>query len=237
VSRIVGHFVADTDAMQDGSYRRLPAPRAVLYDWDNTLVDNWHTIHRANNAALAAMGHPTWTFEETLARVKASMRDTYPAMFGDRWPEAQKVFYDTFAQRHLEDLRPLPGAAALLADCAAREIYQCVVSNKNGRYLRAEATHLGWDRFFGRVVGATDAVRDKPDVAPVDMALADSGIARGPEVWFVGDSAIDMLCAHNAGLTPVLVHSTPPDAASFAEVMPAAWFANCDALVAMLASQ
>ena len=31
-------------------------PRAVLFDWDNTLVDNWATITEALNAARAAGG-------------------------------------------------------------------------------------------------------------------------------------------------------------------------------------
>ena len=28
---------------------RLPRPRAILFDWDNTLVDSWVTIHEALN--------------------------------------------------------------------------------------------------------------------------------------------------------------------------------------------
>ena len=47
-------------------------PRAVLFDWDNTLVDNWPTIHDALNATFEAMGHPTWTLAETRERVRAS---------------------------------------------------------------------------------------------------------------------------------------------------------------------
>jgi len=43
-------------------------PRAVLFDWDNTLVDNWPTIHDALNATFAAMGHPAWTLAETRER-------------------------------------------------------------------------------------------------------------------------------------------------------------------------
>ena len=33
---------------------RLPAPKAILFDWDNTLVDNWATIADALNVALTA---------------------------------------------------------------------------------------------------------------------------------------------------------------------------------------
>ena len=36
------------------------------------------------------------------------------------------------------------------------------------------------------------------------MALDGSGIDAGPDVWFVGDAAIDVQCALNSGLTPVV---------------------------------
>jgi phosphoglycolate phosphatase len=64
---------------------------------------------------------------------------------------------------------------------------------------------LGWDRWFGSLVGAPDASADKPDRAPVDLALQASGIAPGQGVWFVGDTAMDLACAHAAGCVPVLV--------------------------------
>lgn len=178
-------------------------PRAILFDWDNTLVDNWPAVNQALNAAFAAMGHEPWTLEETRSRVKKSLRDSFPEMFGDRWTEARDAFYGRFAEVHLDYLDPIPGSAAGLSWLAGAGIYLGVVSNKAGEYLRAEAVRLGWDAYFGKVVGATDAKRDKPDPAPVHLALAGSGIVAGPDVWFVGDGAIDVECALNAGLTPI----------------------------------
>lgn len=183
----------------------IALPRAILFDWDNTLVDTWPTIHDALNHTLAAMEHPLWTPEETRARVRASLRDSFPAMFGDRWTEARDIFYARFAACHLETLTALPGAAALLAQLAGQGIWLGVVSNKTGRYLREEAAALGWDRWFGSLVGAQDAVADKPDRAPVDLALRAAGVGAGPEVWFVGDTAMDLACAHASNCVPVLV--------------------------------
>jgi phosphoglycolate phosphatase len=183
----------------------LAAPRAVLFDWDNTLVDNWPTIHDALNATFAAMGHPAWTLAETRERVRASLRDSFPAMFGDRWEAARDIFYARFEARHIETLVPLPGAQELLNGLRDRGVYLGVVSNKTGRYLRKEAAALGWEHFMTRLVGAQDASQDKPDRAPVDLALSGSGIAAGRAVWFVGDTAMDMSCAHAAGCTAILV--------------------------------
>lgn len=184
----------------------LPRPRAILFDWDNTLVDNWGAIHVALNCALSAMGHETWSFGETRQSVRKSLRDSFPEMFGERWREAKDIFYRSFAASHLETLKPINGAGDMLEAVAAEGIYLGIVSNKMGDYLRREADHLGWTRYFAKLVGAMDAVEDKPAVAPVDLALSGSGITRGPEVWFVGDTDIDVECARNAGLTSVILH-------------------------------
>jgi len=185
--------------------RRAPPPRALLFDWDDTLVDNWGTIHQALNATLAAMGQPTWSFDQTLRRVRQSSRDGFPRMFGERWREAQKIFYDAFAREHLQTLQALPDAEATLERLSEAGFYLAVVSNKHGEFLRREADYLGWSKYFRRLVGAGDAVADKPAVDAVAMALDGSGVGRGPQVWFVGDADIDVECARNAGLTAVLL--------------------------------
>jgi phosphoglycolate phosphatase len=209
----------------------ISLPRAVLFDWDNTLVDNWGCIHAALNAALITHGLPPWTVEETRVRVRQSLRDSFPRLFGDRWTDARDVFYQHFGDHHLDYLKPLPGAESLLKALTEHDIYLGVVSNKTGRFLRAESSALGWDRYFGKLVGATDAAQDKPAVDPIHIALAPSGIAPGAEVWFVGDADIDMQCAHAGGCVPLLVGDSQDD---FRNFPPAHRFDNCDILSSLV---
>jgi len=213
---------------------RVTRPRALLFDWDSTLVDNWQSIEHALNCTLVAMGHAPWTPEETRTRVRASLRESFPQLFGARWEEARRVFYEAIEACHLVHLAPLPGADTMLAELAAAGYYLGVVSNKSGSLLRKEAAHLGWDRHFSRVVGAGDAPRDKPDPAPVGLALDGSGIAPGPEVWFVGDTAMDMLCAFNSGCIPVLVAGQGQGRDDFSAVQPELEFRDCGSLSALV---
>jgi phosphoglycolate phosphatase len=207
-------------------------PRAILFDWDNTLVASWGVIHEAMNLTLAAMAHPLWTREETETRVRASLRDTFPAMFGDRWRDAERVFYNSFAAIHLQHLRALPGAGEMLADLAGKGLYLGVVSNKRGEYLRREADHLGWTGHFRALAGAGDAARDKPAIEHVKLALGD--LACGADVWLVGDADIDLKCATIAGCTPVLMRSAAPAAGEFPGHEPALYFPDCAGLLAYL---
>ncbi|QXM25070.1 HAD-IA family hydrolase [Elioraea tepida] len=183
---------------------RPPQPEAVLFDWDNTLVDAWPGIAHALNTALTRFGHPAWTLDEVRARVRKSLRDTFPSLFGRGWEEAREVFYEALEATHLTQLTPLPGAGETLAQARALGLPLAVVSNKTGRFLRREAEALGWSGAFAILVGAGDAEADKPDPAPFRLALGALGQSAGSSVWYVGDTALDMLAARNAGLTGIL---------------------------------
>ncbi|HET6307869.1 MAG TPA: HAD family hydrolase [Rhodopila sp.] len=184
-------------------------PSVLLYDWDNTLVDGWAGITAALNATFAAFGHATWTVEDTRNRVRVSLRDSFPAMFGERWEQARDIFYATLSERHLEHVQPMPGVPSVLD--AGAPWPQGVVSNKTGNFLRREAAHLGWDRYFGAVIGAGDAEADKPDPAPIHLALSRMGQVADRSVWYIGDTALDMQAARAAGVTAVLVGSADHD--------------------------
>jgi len=197
----------------------LKPPRAILFDWDNTLVDSFGTIHAALVDTQRAMGVEPWTFEETKVRTRQSLRDHFPKLFGARWEEARDKFYASFEQQHLLHLRALPGAEQFLRETAPHCLL-AVVSNKTGRYLRREVEHLGWQALFHRVVGATDCARDKPAADPVLHALNGTGIEPGLDVWFVGDTEIDVECAHNSGCSAVLVRHSVAELGEFAAAPP-----------------
>jgi phosphoglycolate phosphatase len=207
----------------------LSRPRAILFDWDNTLVDSWATIHEALNFLMRAMGVDEWSLAETRQRVRLSLREAFPLYFGARWEEAREIYLDRFREIHLERLTALPGREAMLRTLAGQGIYLGVVSNKTGELLRREVARLGWSEFFGSIVGAGDAPTDKPACEPVHLALAPSGVAPGEDVWFVGDTAIDMECARNSGCIGVLLAAAaPPEehAREFARFAPQLSFAD-----------
>jgi len=182
----------------------LRSPRAILFDWDNTLVDSWGTIHEALNFLMRAMDKPEWTLADTREKVRLSLREAFPIYFGSRWEEARDIYLERFRAIHLDRLMALPGRDALVRGLVERGIYLGIVSNKTGGLLRREVERIGWSALFGCVIGAGDATADKPAAEPVHLALAPSGISAGDDVWFVGDTGIDMECALSAGCVPVL---------------------------------
>ena len=182
----------------------LTKPQAILFDWDNTLVDTWPTIHAALNEMMRAMGREEWSLEYVKANVKKSMRDAFPEIFGDQWEEAAQHYQTAYRRMHLENLQPLEGALKVVEGLRASVPYVAIVSNKRGDTLRKELAHLKWQEHFDCAVGAGDAAHDKPHPEMVLHTLRQRDMGASKEIWFVGDTVVDLEVANASGCTPIL---------------------------------
>jgi phosphoglycolate phosphatase len=183
----------------------IKLPKAVIFDWDNTLIDSWPMIHGAINSTMNVMGQKPWSLKRVKSDTHASMKEYFPKIFGNRWQEAGDVYVDSYKKNHLDHLCLLPNALELINFLQKQNILLFVVSNKAGNTLRAEAKKLNIDNKFFSTIGAGDAYYDKPNKAPVELALEGSDI--DPEkdlVWFIGDTATDIECGINSNCQPIL---------------------------------
>lgn len=182
----------------------LTPPKAILFDWDNTLVNTWPTIHQALHETFIEWGMTPWTMAETKLKVGKSLRDAFPPLFGKDWEKAADYYVSSFQAIHLEQLDPLPNVLPVLEYIKQATPFIGVVSNKKGNNLRKEAKHIGWEHYFDVIIGAQDAERDKPHADPAAHALKDSTIPMGKDVWFVGDTTTDLGCAQAGGMPAIL---------------------------------
>jgi len=226
----ISHYYNRYDALAEVS------PKAVLFDWDDTLIDSWDRLCLAINKTLIAMGTQPWSAEEAHQRLGPSAKDLFQGLYGDQWQKADQLFYDFICdETTLKSIKVREGAVRLLQALKDSGVYVSVVSNKRGKLLRQEVEYLGWEHFFSNVIGAGDAKFDKPDVSPVHLALKDTGIIPQDEcVWFVGDSPTDMICAYNAYCLPVLVEYKKPPENLLQECRPALSFENCLKILSFL---
>ena len=182
-------------------------PKAIIFDWDSTLVDNWQSIANALNATLIQMGKAPWTVTQVRQNSKNSAREAFPRLFGDQWEDALDFYYKAFRELHLTGIQPLAGAENLLQFLKEEGIYSGIISNKNGTFLRKEIKKLGWDKYFDNVLGATDLDVDKPSKEIIDTLLKQTQITPSKSVWFIGDAIVDLECAYMANCTPILVET------------------------------
>ena len=186
---------------------RLEKPTAFFFDWDNTLAENWQAVEEAINAARQSCGLPAWSPQEVKNNAKLSLRDNFPRWFGEKWEDARDVFYENFKVQHLKTIRLLPAVDELLTFLTAEKIPCAIISNKSGEYLRSEVTTLGLLHHFFAIIGAGDAEKDKPDRAVIDKAKKELLEMQTRNIWFVGDTDVDMECARTGECIAVLVNS------------------------------
>ncbi|MCE3255851.1 MAG: putative Phosphatase [Rickettsiaceae bacterium] len=180
-------------------------PSAVIFDWDNTLVDSWTLIHHAINETMQKTGKEQWSLEKIKNDVHKSMRESFPQIFGDRWQEAGEIYRNSYRSQHLEKMQFLPGALELINFLFEKKITLFVISNKMGETLRMEVENLKVKDRFLAIIGSGDTNFDKPHKAPVEFALDGTDIDPQQElVWFIGDTITDVECALNSGCQPIL---------------------------------
>jgi phosphoglycolate phosphatase len=184
--------------------KNLPnPPKAIIFDWDGVLVETTDFIKQAFIHTQQTV-RPHLEVQTELPGL--SLRDYFPSFFGEKATVAEKIFYDYVEKNHLSVLKPTPGASDLLGFLAEQAYPLFVISNKKGELLRKEVDYLSWAGYFKRVIGSGDCLEDKPSALPVKIVLGHFHMEPSRDVWFVGDSAVDMQCAGESGCSALFVH-------------------------------
>ena len=180
-------------------------PKAVLFDWDNTIVDTWPLLHQGMCAVFNKRKMEPWSLQQTKNLFHESIRDAFPKHFPDDWEDAIKDFHLYLKGNHLSDLTLLPYARELIEYLYAHDIPMGIVSNKDKKLIVHEIEHLGFSSFFVAVVGSGDAAFDKPHPAPVLFALEQLKMNPSSDVWMIGDTPVDWRSAKSAGIFSIAV--------------------------------
>lgn len=195
----------------------LKQPKAILLDWDNTLIDTRNTLYEAANKSLSDLGFPPLSPEEAEKSMSMSPADTFKFVYKDKAAEGRKLFYHYIDQMPLDRLTPLPGAMDFIRTAHQQNIKLGVVSNKTGHLLRREIEHFELGEYLVSVVGAGDAQEDKPSPAPALKALEDMSLPPNLDVWLVGDNIVDWQCASQAGIQPICIWRCYPEGVTVPE--------------------
>ena len=159
--------------------------KTVLFDLDGTLLNTIDDLADAGNWVCEQHGWPTFTVEQ------------FKHMVGNGIPKAEfTARYDA----HKEDkTAPYPGIPELLDALRAKGIQCAVFSNKADPLCGKIIAHYFGTGRFDAVRGSRPGVPTKPDPAGL-YALMDEIGADRTATLFVGDSDVDILTGHNAGL-------------------------------------
>jgi phosphoglycolate phosphatase len=196
----------------------------LIFDLDGTLIDSKLDLAVAVNAARAHMG---------LAPLENDLVDSYvgdgaPVLMrralgpeaSDEDVQRSLEFFLSYYREHKLDYTTLyPGVAETLDQLRDRGFKMAVLTNKPVGISQAILDGLGVGERFFRVYGGGSFEQKKPDPAGVEKLLAEAGAGRD-EALMVGDSAVDVRTARNAGIRccgvtygfqPETLVTEPPD--------------------------
>ena len=183
--------------------------KAVIWDLDGTLLNTLDDLAASTNAALAANGFPQRTTDEVCAFVGNGVHQliarAMPEM-GDAHPQFQAVL-DAFVKHygvHSKDqTRPYEGIMEVLDTLAGQGVKLAIVSNKVDFAVKALSKDYFGDRMVS-AVGDDPSRKKKPAPDSVWEAMRQMGVSV-QEAIYVGDSDVDVITAHNAGIPCIAV--------------------------------
>ena len=208
----------------DTAYR-LERPDAIIFDWDNTLVDTWFLIHEGLNYTLKEFGLDPWSLEETKARTHGSMSDVGPKYFANHWEEAIQIYRKYYLSMQ-ERVEPFGFSEQTLKLAYEKKIPVCVVSNKQRSLMQNEIDRFGWGKYFKYIVGSGDVESDKPSGMGVELVLSQLNLSPNAKIWFIGDTVTDMETAYNTGCAPVFFGEDDYESDRYEKCRPKVHFAN-----------
>lgn len=183
------------------STRAFPSVRALIFDLDGTLIDSKLDLALAVNATLRYTGREPLEHE----RIYGYVGDGAPMLvrralgLGATDQEAEEglnYFLSYYRAHMLDNTVTYPGVREGLEMLKGHPM--AVLTNKPVRFSQAILEGLGIARCFRYVYGGNSFRTKKPDPEGVNVLLRD--LAVGPlEAMMIGDSAVDVRTARNAG--------------------------------------
>ncbi|WP_416233041.1 HAD family hydrolase [Castellaniella sp.] len=180
--------------------------RAVVFDWDGTLLDSTHHIVGALLGACRDLGLREPTREQAGWVIGLSLQ----AALHQLVPELRADQADAFAERYkahfmhlLADMHLFEGQAQLLRDLHARGVVLAVATGKSRRGLDTSIDRLGLQGLF-QATRTVDEARGKPDPDMLEQLLLELDLA-ADAVLMVGDTTHDVLMAKAADIDSLAV--------------------------------
>jgi HAD superfamily hydrolase (TIGR01549 family) len=206
------------------SNKNLKIPKAVIFDTDNTLYPYDPSHLAATNAvrdkATSLLGVSTQEFDEAFSKARQRVKDR---LKGTASSHSRLLYFQstleilgmhtqilltldleqTYWSTFLANAQLFQGVKEFISQLKSDGIVTANITDLTSQIQFRKVVYFGLDELFDYVVTSEEAGRDKPDIAPFEIALAKIGFEPS-EIWMIGDNPIsDIEGAALAGMTPI----------------------------------
>ncbi len=190
---------------QNGSGKSLAQIGLVIFDLDGTLIDSQQDLVNSVNATRAWMGLAALADHTVASYVGNGAPVLIRRALGDEASQEDvdrglQHFLAYYREHMLDHTRLYPGVRESLDMLKEGGLAMAVLTNKPVRFSQLLVEGLGLADHFYRVYGGNSFPdKKKPDPIGIDMLRAEAGAEREATLM-VGDSAVDVKTARNAGV-------------------------------------
>jgi pyrophosphatase PpaX len=177
----------------------------VIFDFDGTIMDtndviigSWQHVYKTLRGEEGDLDYILSKFGEPL---EYSMETSFPEVSVE---ESVKIYRDWHRERFLDMIKLFPGITEMLQEIKARGYKTAIASSRLRFTLNQGLEKYDLGKYFDTVVAVEDAENGKPapDIVLNTLERLDS---KAENAIMIGDSRLDILCAHNADVPCVLV--------------------------------
>ena len=179
----------------------------ILFDLDGTLIDSTEAILESFHHSLDVHGYLPHPKD---SEIEALIGYPLDIMFS-RVGIDESVVWD-YVSTYKEHYQKISTQKTLLLECAREAVERAskiatlgVVTTKTGKYSRVLLEHFGIMKYFEVLIGREDVKEPKPAAEPILKAL--ENLPKDENVWMIGDTKLDLICAKNAGVNSIGVTS------------------------------
>jgi phosphoglycolate phosphatase len=175
----------------------------LIFDLDGTLIDSKRDLADSVNATRVWAG---------LAPLEDEVVSSYvgngaPMLIKRSFPGASETdlarylthFLDYYREHMLDATVLYPGVRQALDRLHSADVPMAVLTNKPVRFSERLIQGLGLDGHFFRIYGGNSFEEKKPHPVGINLLVEESGADR-VRTYMVGDSAVDVRTARNAGV-------------------------------------
>ena len=182
--------------------------KLCVFDLDGTLVNTLHDLTNSLNYALAACGFPALSESRVAAIVGHSVNymceHAVPSESKDQSGKVLELYMAHYKEHSLDRSHPYDGMIDALNVIKQAGVTLAIVSNKPHADTVKVVSQLYPSGMFSLVLGRTEKFTVKPAPDSLNFVMDFLGVTPAESVY-VGDSDVDVLFAHNAGMRCVSV--------------------------------
>mgnify|MGYP005844315249 CR=1 FL=1 len=181
-----------------------PSMQLLIFDLDGTLIDSKLDLANSVNATLLHEGRQALPVELIESYVGNGAPVLIRRAFGPDAPQAQvdralEFFLAHYREHMLDNTRLYPGVKESLDRFRDAGFRMAVLTNKPVRFSCDLVRGLGVGDHFFRIYGGNSFEQKKPHPMGVRQLVEEAG-ATNETTLLIGDSAVDVLTARNAGV-------------------------------------